>query len=275
MRCGDVCGSLEGGRRPPRGDELDIFSVYSAQQRNVAPSRLLFLVGARRKSMAPNRAGLTNDCAAPMASQQFSSPFTVAPAAGFKQMPWKNGGGVTTELVIYPPGATMENFEWRVSSATVTGDGPFSVYSHVDRVLAVVTGAGLTLQLPAGRATVTLTATQASAFSFPGEFAIASQLVDRREPVSDLNVMTRRGVWRSFVTMVDAVAQTPHACRTLADVTLVWVPGSPAQVQVGEEQPPAVLSVGDLVQISGEYPVTVTLDTAARIYVIDLWRIVY
>ena len=33
--------------------------------------------------------------------------------------PWKNGLGQTRELACWPPGAGLDDFEWRVSVATV------------------------------------------------------------------------------------------------------------------------------------------------------------
>ena len=37
--------------------------------------------------------------------------------AGCKVTPWKNGGGVTTELATDPPGAALDAFNWRLSLA--------------------------------------------------------------------------------------------------------------------------------------------------------------
>ena len=33
--------------------------------------------------------------------------------------PWKNGGGVTREIAVEPPGAGFDSFGWRVSTAVV------------------------------------------------------------------------------------------------------------------------------------------------------------
>ncbi len=43
-------------------------------------------------------------------------------------MPWKNGGGVTTEICVSPPSGA---FDWRVSIATVNADGPFSTLHRI------------------------------------------------------------------------------------------------------------------------------------------------
>lgn len=49
-------------------------------------------------------------------------------ASEYKTMPWKNGGGVTVEIAIHPPGASVNAFDWRISMATVAQDGPFSSF---------------------------------------------------------------------------------------------------------------------------------------------------
>ena len=54
-----------------------------------------------------------------------------------RRMPWKNGGGETVEVIVHPEGASLSDFGWRVSMATVASDGPFSVFPGIDRTLAV------------------------------------------------------------------------------------------------------------------------------------------
>jgi len=36
-----------------------------------------------------------------------------------KRMPWKNGGGETVEVAVFPPEAGLGDFAWRVSMASV------------------------------------------------------------------------------------------------------------------------------------------------------------
>ncbi len=43
-------------------------------------------------------------------------------------MPWKNGGGETAEIAVFPPSADLSEFGWRISMATVSSDGPFSAF---------------------------------------------------------------------------------------------------------------------------------------------------
>ena len=70
---------------------------------------------------------------------------TLIPFAGLATLPWKNGSGSTTEIAIDPPSATFDDFHWRISLATISENGPFSVFPGVERTLALVDGHGLTL----------------------------------------------------------------------------------------------------------------------------------
>ena len=109
-------------------------------------------------------------------------------AADRSATPWKNGGGVTREVAAWPPGAGFDDFHWRVSMAEVRADGPFSMFPGVDRILAVLQGR-LALDIE-GRATVELDPGAPPA-AFPGDAPTAGRVLSG--PVTDLNVMTRRG----------------------------------------------------------------------------------
>ena len=86
-------------------------------------------------------------------------------AGQHRRMPWKNGGGETTEIIASPEGAGLDEFGWRVSMASVAADGPFSRFPDIDRTLCVIQGEGLALTI-AGKPEVVLTAGFA-ALSFP------------------------------------------------------------------------------------------------------------
>lgn len=110
------------------------------------------------------------------------------PFAGLVPVPWKNGGGSTTEIMIEPPGALFHDFDWRISLATITQDGPFSLFPGVDRTLALVQGPGLTLDVDDSRRFVL--DDEDSIIEFAGESAIQATL--HGGPTLDFNVMTRR-----------------------------------------------------------------------------------
>lgn len=116
-------------------------------------------------------------------------------ASECRSMPWKNGGGTTTEIAVHPQGASLDGFDWRISMAHVGTDGPFSTFPGIDRTLSVLKGNGIVLAFGDGE-TIRLERT-----SEPHAFA-ADRLVEGRlvaGPIDDLNVMTRRGRWRHAV----------------------------------------------------------------------------
>ncbi|OLP46595.1 HutD/Ves family protein [Rhizobium oryziradicis] len=107
----------------------------------------------------------------------------------YTRMPWKNGKGLTEEIMAFPVGSTMETFDWRLSIAHVGEDGPFSLFPGVDRSIALLDGEGLRLDLPDGDSMVL--APYGQPFAFAGEWAISS--TNLGGPTIDLNIMTRRG----------------------------------------------------------------------------------
>lgn len=110
------------------------------------------------------------------------------PFAGLEPAPWKNGGGSTTEIAIAPVGATFDKFDWRISLATISANGPFSVFPGVDRTLALVGGAGLLLDIgDEGRFVLS---EDDPIVEFGGESGVVATLT--LGPTTDFNVMTAR-----------------------------------------------------------------------------------
>jgi uncharacterized protein len=106
----------------------------------------------------------------------------------YRRMPWRNGRGETAEVAIGPAGATLGDFDWRVSMARVEGDGPFSIFPQTDRTLTVLRGEGMRLSI-AGTAPVEITR-DSEPLAFPADVAADATLLGGT--VTDLNVMTRR-----------------------------------------------------------------------------------
>ncbi|MGE7371141.1 HutD/Ves family protein [Neorhizobium sp. NPDC001467] len=129
-----------------------------------------------------------------------------------KHMPWKNGLGQTVEIAVFPPAATVDTFDWRISMATVSEDGPFSVFPGIDRTLSILEGTGMELFVE-GREQVLLT--QASPpHPFAADAATTARLVDGA--ITDLNVMTRRGRFSHAVERLVAPTKlVPGAGTTL------------------------------------------------------------
>lgn len=121
-------------------------------------------------------------------------------------MPWKNGGGVTHEIAADPPGASLDDFAWRISMAEVAADGPFSRFDGIDRTLCLLDGAGIVLASPEWAATIDQATTP---FAFAGEAAVDGRLLDG--PILDLNVMSRRDAARHHVTRMTVAGRVTLA----------------------------------------------------------------
>jgi environmental stress-induced protein Ves len=131
--------------------------------------------------------------------------------AALPARPWKNGGGITREIAASPQGAGLDHFDWRLSIADVSQDGPFSRFVGMDRQIVLLRGAGLRLRGEAGldhrldRI--------GTPFAFGGELAIDATLIDGN--TQDLNVMTRRGAWCAQVATLRAPATVEAAPASL------------------------------------------------------------
>jgi environmental stress-induced protein Ves len=129
--------------------------------------------------------------------------------------PWRNGGGVTHELVAWP---RHDDWSWRVSVADVDQSGPFSKFDGVQRWFAVLAGAGVRLAMgPHGcehEQTYALTDSSAP-LCFAGEQPVACTLIDGS--TQDFNLMLRRDKAVALMKRVGgAASMILDAPRTVA-----------------------------------------------------------
>jgi environmental stress-induced protein Ves len=138
----------------------------------------------------------------------------VCRADSYTVMPWKNGGGSTTEIAVSPAGASLDAFDWRVSMARIEGDGPFSSFPGIDRTLTLLDGPRVELRID-GRAPQVLTPS-APILRFAGEDRVEAVVPDG--PITDFNVMTRRARCRHRFEQVRLTGErvlAPHDGITL------------------------------------------------------------
>ncbi|WP_219115400.1 HutD family protein [Janthinobacterium sp. UMAB-56] len=141
---------------------------------------------------------------------------TFIPHECLRAAPWKNGGGSTTEIAISPAGASLIEFDWRISLATITASGPFSSFPGIDRSLMLVDGDGLQLTFE-GTRKVNLSAAQPMLW-FPGEAAVEAQV---KGTTTDFNVMTRRDCCRHQLEKITA----PGRLARRSTATLLFIAG--------------------------------------------------
>jgi environmental stress-induced protein Ves len=172
------------------------------------------------------------------------------------ESPWKNGGGTTAEIAIFPLGSDLENFGWRVSIAKVQRGGPFSLFPGIDRQLALLEGrlsltnAGRTIELSADSEPV----------SFPGDVATEATILEG--PVTDLNVMTRRGMFISRMTRQISAGEIAFDPATAATIACFLTPA----ILNGENIEP-----GDALHAEPGVPRKAVLSSGAAFYRIEMF----
>ncbi len=179
-------------------------------------------------------------------------------------MPWKNGGGSTVELLTWPPGATLSDFDFRISVATVAQDGPFSVFPDIDRTLALVDGAGLTLHL-AGEPAIAIDDANPYA-SFPGETSIHATV--NHGTTMDFNVMTHRARCShtfevSHGTSYQVVPRGDFTLLFIAEGSGVMVGQSGAAPDLLDRFDAILLNAGKTYEVNGHY---------STIFIVDIHR---
>ena len=186
-------------------------------------------------------------------------------AVDYRRMPWKNGGGETTEIAVWPEDSGLDDFGWRVSMARVERDGPFSAFPGVDRTLSILEGEGLRLAI-AGRPAVELDG-GAAPYSFPADQPTDSALMGG--PVTDLNVMTRRGRFKHAVRRVEVLEKTEIASD--AKVTMLLCSRGAVDVAVGTEAD-RLGELDCLVLEASDKGVSVTAQEAASVFLIEIYE---
>ena len=99
--------------------------------------------------------------------------------------PWKNGLGVQYEIVC--DGSLPDDWTWRLSTADITQDVPFSVFAGVNREFCVADGNGVVLTING----VEHRCEPGSITKFRGDDEVYATLIDG--PVKALNLMVRDG----------------------------------------------------------------------------------
>jgi uncharacterized protein len=190
-------------------------------------------------------------------------------SAAYRRMAWKNDGGETIEIATAPAGATLDNFEWRVSMAHVGASGPFSSFPGVDRTLAVIEGDGIVLRT-AGRGDVRLD-TGSAPYAFPADLQVSATLIGGA--IDDLNVMTRRAHYRHLLSRLHLGA--PVALPRHGEMTIVLTRRIGATIRLDAETAALVPGDGIMLTQSDAAQIEIDPDGAGAFFVIDLWRVDY
>jgi environmental stress-induced protein Ves len=167
--------------------------------------------------------------------------------------PWRNGGGVTREL-LSAPGA--DGWSWRISVADIGADGPFSAFPGVERWFAVLDGAGVELMIDGHLHRLR---PGAPALRFDGAAATRCRLVDG--PTRDLNLMLRgtrgrlqpvhdRAMWHSDSSSGGLFSLHAGQCvhdgvvHAVPSRALLWFDSAPAALSFEPATPVPEATVG-------------------------------
>jgi uncharacterized protein len=129
--------------------------------------------------------------------------------ADYRDVPWKNGGGVTRELLKLPHPTDPARFLVRLSIATVATSGPFSLFPGVDRTLLLLDGRGMAWSID--HAPEVILDQRWQPFAFPGEAEIHCRLLGG--PVRDFNLMVDRA---TAGATLEVLHLAPGETRTVA-----------------------------------------------------------
>ncbi|PWF63902.1 hypothetical protein CBX96_08700 [Shewanella sp. BC20] len=176
---------------------------------------------------------------------------------------WKNGGGSTKQLLIWPKGADLSNFDFRISIATISSDGPFSLFQGIDRQLCILEGEGVKLHIKGndlGQSEEIILRPNKQPFCFSGETQIESKLLDNQ--ILDFNVMTRRGNYTARIEriefngtiQIEANENSAHQSTNTLPIQFVLPLAPISCIYQGEK---ITLQSYDLLQLAGEKNITV------------------
>lgn len=147
------------------------------------------------------------------------------PASQRLKRRWRNGGGITRDVAIFPAASADEDFHWRASLAIVDAPVPFSPWPAVDRILTLASGdMRLTID-----GTVQHLGAESAPLSFSGDAAVHGQ------PLGSccvFNLMLRHGKAHATVERWNAPHSDPMA--VIADQLLIFAP-SACTITIGRE----------------------------------------
>jgi environmental stress-induced protein Ves len=165
--------------------------------------------------------------------------------AELKAQPWRNGGGVTRELASHsgtaPAGdVTLQDgaWDWRVSIAEVSKAGDFSSFPGMDRVLTVIDGELLLLNVDGAEHPLE----KYRPFRFSGDADSSGAL-----PTGDLRalfVVTRNGAFKGYTSIIELSKKRAHPVfegqlGILLQGQATASPGTAGEAQTAGEAPAA------------------------------------
>jgi len=155
---------------------------------------------------------------------------------------------VTRELARWPARSSLDraDFDWRVSTADVREDGPFSGFPGLERLLVVTHGEGLLLRHGGDAPRARLR--RMEPYRFDGGWSTEARLVGG--PVADFNLMFRPGRVRAEVQAL-RLGERRTREELPAGHAFVHVPSGGVGLRLTGEEERFELGAGDSLWVRG------------------------
>ncbi|UVK41840.1 HutD family protein [Mesorhizobium sp. AR07] len=161
---------------------------------------------------------------------------------------WKNGRGVTEDVLLLPEEATHADFDIRISRAPIVDDAQFSSFPGIDRTIIRLSENPLVLSFADGSEVVL---DHLAPYRFDSALSPKTRLSSGSALV--MNVMTRRVRWSSTVrTLRCSVNET--LCVPRGGLVAVHVVGAPCWVAALRVGPGQTLVARDAAQLEVAVP---------------------
>ena len=193
---------------------------------------------------------------------------TILSPETFKTIAWKNGLGHTTELAINS-GGNLDDFDWRLSIASVVNDGDFSNFSGYQRHLVLIEGEGLILDHDNGD--VDELANLLDVAHFDGGSKTCGRLVNGA--IKDFNIMANK---QSFTAEVNCHVEQHSADISFFSDKLIFAYSLTNEMNIEHGSKPTIsVPAGHLAQLETHHaPKRSTQDMAVisgqNMIIIDL-----
>ena len=141
-------------------------------------------------------------------------------------VPWRNGLGVQYEIAC--DGSLPDDWTWRLSTADLTQDVPFSSFPGVTREFCVADGNGVVLNING----VDHRCEPGSVTTFRGDDVVFATLIDG--PMRALNLMVRDGAKHRSLQLnpADAVVTDVSVAIAIGSTSIVVSDGDETEMQM-------------------------------------------
>jgi environmental stress-induced protein Ves len=141
-------------------------------------------------------------------------------------MPWKNGGGMTSEIVRGDAKTKNRDWGWRVSIAVVETNSPFSIFKGIERTMSIIEGNGMDLDSPDGK---NFSLDLFKVVKFDGETALKGRL--RHGSVKNFNVMVDRNLFTACLEIINTRTQVVSSVEPNSIVLIHQVKGEVTKIK--------------------------------------------